>query len=92
MYRTDESEEDEEEVEEVVLGSGGDEVSVMLIVYPRGTFSVSSLVYFSSVVLSYKPSNPSLPLSISIPPNSLQMIFIHQSGGHYSHMMASSLT
>ena len=65
MYRTDESEEDEEEAEGEVIGGGGDEVSVMTVVYPRGKVSVSSLGYFSSVGSSSKPSHPSLPFSIS---------------------------
>ena len=58
VYGTDESEEDEEEVEGKVLGCGSDEISVMPIVYPRGMISVSSLGYFSSIGSSYKPSNP----------------------------------
>ena len=66
LYRTDESEEDKEEAEEIVLGGGGDEVSVMLVVYPHGTVSVSLLGYFLSVGLSSKPSNPSLPLSLGL--------------------------
>ena len=35
----------------------------MPVVYPRGTFSVSSLGYFSSVGSSSKPSYPSLSVS-----------------------------
>ena len=31
------------------LGGGGDEFSALPVVYPRGTVSVSSLVFFSSV-------------------------------------------
>ena len=54
----------EEEVEGAVLGGGGGEVSVMPVVYTRGTVSVSSLGSFLSVGLSYKPSHPSLPLSL----------------------------
>ena len=49
MYGTDKSEEDEEELEGTVLGGGGDDVSDMPVVYPRGTVSISSLNYFSSV-------------------------------------------
>ena len=49
-----------------MLGGGGDEVSVMLSVNPRGTVSVSSLGYFLSVGSSSKPSHPSLPLSLSL--------------------------
>ena len=43
---------------------GGDEVSIVPFVYPSGTVSVLSLGYFSSVGSSYKPSHPSLPLSL----------------------------
>ena len=43
---------------------GGYEVSIVPFVYSRGTVSVSSLVYFSSVGSSSKPSRPSLPLSL----------------------------
>ena len=49
VYRTDESEEEKQEVEGSVLGGGGDEISVISIVYPHGTVSVSSLGSFSSV-------------------------------------------
>ena len=49
MYRTDESEEDKEEVEGTVHFNGGDEVNIMPFVYPRGTVSVSSLGSFSYV-------------------------------------------
>ena len=49
-----------------MLGGGGDEVSVMPIVYPRGTVSVSSLSYFLSVGSPSKPSHPSLPLSLGL--------------------------
>ena len=53
-------------MEGTILGGGGDEVDVMPIVYPRGTVSVSSLGYFSSVDSSYKTSHPSLPLYIRV--------------------------
>ena len=43
---------------------GGDKVSIVPFVYPRGTVSVSSLGYFSSVGSSSKPSRPSFPLSL----------------------------
>ena len=66
VYGTEESEEEEEEGEGTVLGGGGDEVSVMTVVYPRGTASVSSLGSFSSVGSSSKPSHPSLPLSFGV--------------------------
>ena len=41
-----------------------DKINIVPFVYPRGTVSVSSLGYFSSVGSSYEPSHPSLPLSI----------------------------
>ena len=44
-----------------------DDVSIVPFVYPRETVSVSSLGYFSSVGSSYKPSRPSLPLSLLAP-------------------------
>ena len=47
-----------------VLWGGGEEVSIVPVVYPRGTVSISSLGYFSSVGSSSKPSYPSFPLSI----------------------------
>ena len=51
VYRADESEEDEEEAEGIVIGGLGDEVSIMPAVYPRGTVSVSSLDFFHMLVL-----------------------------------------
>ena len=63
-YRMDELEEDEEEVEGTVDFDGGDKVNYVPFVYPRGTMSVSSLGYFSSVGSSSKPSHPFLPLSL----------------------------
>ena len=65
VYRMNELEEDEEEVEGTVDFDGGEEVKYMPLVYPRGTVSVSSLGSFSSVGSSSKPSHPSLPLSLS---------------------------
>ena len=41
VYRTDELEEDEEEVGGTVNSDGGDEVNYGPFVYPRGTVSVS---------------------------------------------------
>ena len=64
VYRMDELEEDEEEVEGAVNNDGGDEVNYVPFVYPRGTVSVSSLGSFSSVGSSSKPSHPYLPLSL----------------------------
>ena len=48
-----------------MLGGGGDEVSVIPVVYLNGTVSVSSLSSFLSVGSSSKPSHISLPLSLS---------------------------
>ena len=64
MYRTDESEYEEEEVEGTVNLVGGDEVSIVPFVYPCGTVSISPLGSFSFFGSSYKPSYPSLPLSL----------------------------
>ena len=65
LYGMDVTEEDEEEVEGTVPGGNGDEVSIMPAVCPHGTVSVSSIGSFEYVGLSYKPSDPSLPLSLS---------------------------
>ena len=46
VYRIEKLEEDKEEVEGAVLEDGGEEVSIVHVVYPRGTVSVSSLGYF----------------------------------------------
>ena len=64
LYRTDELEEDEEEVEGTVHFDGGGEVNIVPFVYPRGTLSVSSLGSFSSVGSYSKPSHPYLPFSL----------------------------
>ena len=58
--------EDKEEVEGTVIGYIGEYVSIVPVVYPRGTVSVSSLGYFSSVGSFSKPSRSSLPLSIRV--------------------------
>ena len=63
---------------ETVLGCGGDEVSVMPVVYPHGAVSVSSLSYFSSVGSSSKPSHPYLPLSLGV--HYIQEYFKKKSG------------
>ena len=47
-----------------MLGDGGEDVSILPVVYPCGTVSVSSLGYFSSVGFSSKPSHPYLPVSL----------------------------
>ena len=64
MYRTDKLEEEKEEGEGTVHFDGGDEVSIMPFVYPRGTVSVSSICSFSFVGSSSKLSHPYLPLSL----------------------------
>ena len=46
-----------------MLGGGVEDVSIVSVVYTRGTVSVSSLCYFLSVGSSSKPSNPYLPVS-----------------------------
>ena len=47
VYSMDESEEGEEDVEGAVLGGGGEYVSIVPVVYPRGTVSVSSIGFYS---------------------------------------------
>ena len=42
----------------------GDDVNIVPFVFPRGTVSVSSLGYFSSVGSYSKPYHPSLPFSL----------------------------
>ena len=49
VYRTDELEEGEEEVEGTVHFNGGDEVNILPFVYPCWTVIVSSLGSFLSV-------------------------------------------
>ena len=66
VYGMYESEEDEEGVEGKALGGGGDEVSIITVVYPHGTVSVSSLGSFSSIGSSSKPSHPHILLSIVV--------------------------
>ena len=53
-------------VEGTVLRGGGDEFSVMTVVYPCGMVSVSSLGYFLSVGSLSNPSHPSIPLSFRL--------------------------
>ena len=74
-----ESEEDTEEVGGVFLRSGGDEVSVMPVLYPRGTVNVSSLGYFLYFGSSYKPSHPSISLSLGV--HLIQEYFRKKRGG-----------
>ena len=47
-----------------MLGYGGEDVSIVPVVYPRGTVSVSPLGSFPSVGSSSKPSHPSLTVSV----------------------------
>ena len=62
VYRMDELEEYNEEVEGEVIGNGGEDVSIVPVVYPRGAVSVSSLGFFRSIGYYYKPSHPHLPV------------------------------
>ena len=64
MAEAIELEEGKEEVEGTVLGGGGDKVSIISVVSLRGSVSVSSLDYFSSVGSSSKPSHSSSPSSL----------------------------
>ena len=52
-------------MEVTLLRGDGNEVSIMPAVLPSGTVSVSSLISFSSVGSSSKPSHSYLPLSLS---------------------------
>ena len=47
-----------------MLGNGCEEVSIVPVIYPRGTVSVSSLGYFLSVGFYSKPSHPYSTLSL----------------------------
>ena len=47
-----------------MLRKGGEEVSILPVIYPCGTVCISSLGSFSSVGSSSKPSYPSFPVSI----------------------------
>ena len=47
-----------------MLGYGGEDFSIVPIVYPRGTVIVSSPGSFLSIGYSSKPSNPHLPVSV----------------------------
>ena len=79
VYRTEESEEDKEEVEGTVLGGGGEDVTIVPIVYPRGMVVVSSLGSFLSVGSSSKPSYPFLPVSLGA--RHIQEYFNNKRGG-----------
>ena len=50
-------------MEGTVLGDRDEEVSIVPVLYPHGTVSISLLGYFSSVGSSYKTSHTSFPLS-----------------------------
>ena len=50
----DESEEDEEEVEMTVLGDGGEDVSIVPVVYPCGQLVSHRLVLFHMLALLLK--------------------------------------
>ena len=47
-----------------MLGDGGEDASIVHVIYPPGTVSVSSLGSFSSVSSSSEPSHPYLPVSL----------------------------
>ena len=47
-----------------MIGYVGEDFSIVPVIYPRGTVSVSSLGCFSSDGYSYKPSHPYFPFSI----------------------------
>ena len=49
-----------------MLRGGSNEVSIISVVYPRKTVSVSPIGYFSFVCSSYKPSHTSIPLSLVV--------------------------
>ena len=67
-----------------VLGGGGDEASAMPAVYPHGKVSVSSLGSFLSVGSSYKPSHPSLIISLGV--HRIQGYFKKKRGGKKKHI------
>ena len=67
-----------------MLGVGGNEVSIMPVVYPCETVSVSSLGCFSSVGSSSKPYHPSLPLSLRL--NHIQYYFNKKRGGKQKYI------
>ena len=48
-----------------LFGDGGEDVSIVSVVYPRGAVSASYLGYFLSVGSSSKPYHPSTFKSIS---------------------------
>ena len=64
VYMAYELEEDKEELEGRVLGYGGEYASIVPVVYPCGTVSVSSIGSFLSVGSSSKTSCPSFSVSI----------------------------
>ena len=64
VYRKYKLEEDEEEVEGTVIGDGGEEFSIVPVVYPCWMVRISSIGYFLSVGYSSKNSNLSLSLSL----------------------------
>ena len=49
-----------------MLGGGGDEVSIMPVVFCCGTVIVSSFGSFLSVVSSSKIYHPSIPISLGV--------------------------
>ena len=61
-----------------MIVGGGDEVSVVSVVYTHGTVSVSSLGSFSSFGSLYKRSRPSLHISLGL--NRIQWYFNNKRG------------
>ena len=66
-----------------MLGYGVEDVSIVPIVYPCGTVSVSSLGYFSFVGSSYKPSHTSFPVFPGA--RHIQEYFKNKRGGKKIH-------
>ena len=71
-------------MEGTVLGDGGDDFSVIRVVYPRGMVSVSSLGFFLSVGSSYKPYHPSLTLFLGV--KCIQEYFKKKRGRNQKHI------
>ena len=64
VYRTDKSEEDKEELEEKVIGDGGEDFIIVPVVYPPGKVSVSPLGYFLPAASSSKNYHHFFPVSL----------------------------
>ena len=66
-----------------MLGDGGEDISIVPILYPRGMVIVSSLGYFLSVGYSSKTSCPYFPVSLGAP--HIQEYFNNKRGGGKNH-------